>query len=314
MDRITLIKEFAACTSCFSGLNYSGESMVCPSCGNKYTVYLDDILSTVGDVAEDIDFSMEKWKEYYHEESARKESERIYREDTLPRVMNQLLEYMPDKKDKNGVFLEIGCGQSLVGEEMAKRGWFFIGVDYSLFILKSVKKRFEEMGIENYLLLHGDITALPLKNDSVDFIYGGGVIEHFKNNQIVVNHLHRALKPGGASFNSVPFINIGNMVYRSIWGSIPNLPVIRQIAEFVNLKLLKGRHMRFGYELQFSERQLRKIHKKAGFKPDNIKVERFDYTITLEIVKNDFLRNFFTHLIKNNRNFWQMVKVIGIKK
>ena len=72
--------------------------------------------------------------------------------------------------------------------------------------------------------------------------------------------------------------------------------------------------MRFGYELQFTTGQLKKIHMRAGFKPDNISIERFDYTVTLEIIKNKFLREFFTYLIKSNRQFWQMVKVIGIKR
>ncbi len=71
--------------------------------------------------------------------------------------------------------------------------------------------------------------------------------------------------------------------------------------------------MRFGYELQFTTGQLKSIHMQAGFKPENISIDRFDYTVTLEFIKNQFLRKFFTYLIKSNRQFWQMVKVIGIK-
>jgi len=287
--------------------------MECPLCGKNYVIYDNDIVSTVGKIEEDVEFSRDKWDEYYHDEDFQKEAERVYNESTLPLVLKQLFEYISKNRKKTKTFLEIGCGQASLGEEMVKRGWLFIGIDYSLHILESVKKRLESQSIDNYILIHGDITSLPVRSDSIDFIYGGGVIEHFKDSQPVVNHLFRVLKEDGVSFNSVPFVNIGNMVYRSMWGSIPNIAVIRQIAEFVNIKLLKGKHMRFGYELQYTAGQLRKMHLLAGFKKEKIFIDRFDYTVTLEFVKNKLLRRFLTYLIKTNRHFWQMVKVIGIK-
>ena len=313
MNKLSLIKEFVACPACHSGLYPKNGFIECPLCGKKYVFYDNDIVSTLSKAEEDVKFSMDKWDEYYHDENFQKEAERVYVESTLPVVLRQLFEYISENRGETKTFLEIGCGQALLGEEMAKRGWLFIGIDYSLHVLASVKKRLENHSIDNYILIHGDITSLPVRSDSIDFIYGGGVIEHFKDSQPAVNHLFRVLKEDGVLFNSVPFVNIGNMVYRSMWGSIPNLPVIRQIAEFVHIKLLKGEHMRFGYELQYTASQLKKIYLLAGFKNENITIDRFDYTITLEFVKNKLLRRFFAHLIKTNRQFWQMVKVIGIK-
>lgn len=313
MDRNNLIRQFVVCPECFSEIIPDENAFKCSSCGKRYITYNGDILSTLQNVSADIDFSMEKWTEYYHNRELQEQAEKIYRESTLPLVLKQLYDYTDETGSEQKVFLEIGCGQAILGEEMAKRGWLFIGVDYSLHILHETKKRLDERGIENYLLIHGDITALPIAADSVDYIYGGGVIEHFKNNQSVVNHLHRALKVNGVSFNSVPFVNIGNIIYRSIWGSIPNLPILRGLAEFLHIRVLGGKHMRFGYELQMTRGQLRKTHLTAGFKNENIFIDRFDYTVTLEIIKNPILRKFFTYLIKNNSQFWQMVKVIAIK-
>lgn len=313
MDKLSLIKEYVVCPACFSGFTFESGYMYCSSCGISCKLYDNDIISTVSDVIEEIGFSREKWDEYYHDDSFQKEAGKIYEESTLPLVLKQVFEYTGEHSETTRTFLEIGCGRADLGQEMARRGWLFIGIDYSMHILESLKERLENQSIENYLLIHGDITSLPVRSGSIDFIYGGGVIEHFKDTQSVVNHLFRVLKKDGISFNSVPYFNIGNVVYRSLWGSIPNIPVLKQAAEFINIKVLKGKHMRFGYELQFTTGQLKKIHVRAGFKPENISVNRFDYTVTLEFIKNQFLRKFFTYLIKSNRQFWQMVKVIGIK-
>jgi len=309
-----LIEKYAACPVCFSGLTANDGRIRCTSCGKGFALADGAIISTLGASADEIEFSKQKWDQYYSDEGLQDTYDTLYRESILPLVLKQLHEYVPEHADTRRTFLEIGCGRATLGEEMVKRGWFFIGIDYSLNVLEAVRRRFEKEGIGDYLLIHGDITVLPVKTGTVDLIYGGGVIEHFKDTQTVVNHLFRILRPQGVSFNSVPFVNIGNILYRSRWGSIPNVPVLRQIAEFIHIRLLKGKHMRFGFELQFTAEQLKKIHREAGFIPENIIVDRFDYYVALEYVKNKYLRAFFTRLIKTNRQFWQMVKVIGIKE
>lgn len=315
MDKRSLLNEYLVCPDCRGDLTIGETYSTCPDCGNRYPVYDGGIVSAfTGHMAQDVDFSREKWTAYYQSERTRREAETVYRESTLPIVLHQLFEYADKLPETSRAFLEIGCGQAFLGEEMARRGWLFIGIDYSLPVLRLLKARLDSHSIDNYLLVHGDITRLPIRSGTIDFIYGGGVIEHFRDTQPVVDHLYRVLRDQGVSFNSVPFVNIGNVLYRSLWGSIPNIPVVRQVAEFVNIRLLGGRHMRFGYELQRTTGQLKNIHRRAGFRPEDIAIGRFDYTVTLESVKNRTLRNVLTHLIKTNRHFWQMVKVVAIKR
>ena len=315
MDKRSLLTEYLACPDCLAGLTIGETYCTCPDCGNRYPVYDGEIVSALtGEMAQDVDFSREKWTAYYKNERTRREAETVYRESTLPIVLRQLFDYTDERPKTPRVFLEIGCGQAFLGEEMARRGWLFIGIDYSLPVLRLLKARLDSLSIDNYLLIHGDITRLPIRSGTIDFIYGGGVIEHFRDTQPVVDHLYRILCDQGVSFNSVPFVNIGNVLYRSRWGSIPNIPLVRQIAEFVNIRLLGGRHMRFGYELQRTTGQLKNIHRRAGFRAEDITIGRFDYTVTLENVKNKKLRNVLTNLIKTNRHFWQMVKVVAIKR
>ncbi len=77
--------------------------------------------------------------------------------------------------------------------------------------------------------------------------------------------MYRVLIRGGICFNTVPQLNLGALTYRQIYGHIPEFPVLKQIAEFVHIKLLKGRHMKFGYELSFTKRRIRDFFKEAGF-------------------------------------------------
>ena len=92
----------------------------------------------------------------------------------------------------------------------------------------------------------------------------------------------RVLKKEGVSFNTAPYLNIGSLTYRQIWGNIPNFPILKQLAEFIHIKLLKGQHMIFGYEFSFLGSTLKKFHKKAGF--EKIYVDKFKVKLAFDFV------------------------------
>ena len=151
---------------------------------------------------------------------------------------------------------------------------------------------------------------MPIKNNTVDLVYGGGVIEHFKDTGSCIDELYRVLKRSGVSFNTVPYLNIGSLTYRQVWGNIPNVPVLREVAEFIHIKLLGAKHMIFGYEMSFTKRTLFSIHKQSGFK--KISVDKFQTTLSFEFIPK-FFRPFFIYLADTSPLFWPMVKVIGTK-
>lgn len=315
MDKMSLTEQYVACPFCNLGVKFNNGRVVCERCGRLFSVIDGDILSMLrGDTSADTEFSMAKWDAVYAREFFLKEAEREYRELFLDDFKRQVLEYVRADPEGKKTYLEIGCGQGFVGEELAKDGWLFIGVDFSVNALKSLKTRLDNRGIENYLLIHGDVQALPVRDNSVDLVYGGGVMEHFKDTQVVVDHIFRVLRKGGVSFNTVPLFNIGNLLYRSLWGSIPNVPVLKQLAELVHLKMLGGKHMAFGYELQFTTAQLRKLHTKAGFKAKNILVDRFDCVLQLHRIAHPRLKEFLRGICRKYRQFWPGVKVIGVKE
>ncbi|MFC1700335.1 methyltransferase domain-containing protein [Patescibacteria group bacterium] len=307
MDKRKLYEKYLICPKCAEEI----ENNVCLGCGRKYKVIDGDILDFF-EINKSNELSQKKWEEVFQDEFFQEKAGEEFKEVFLEDTLRQMLDTIPCNK---GVYLEIGCGQGHLGEELASRGdWFFIGVDYSKTALLQLKKRLKKRNISNFLLVRADINELPVRSSTVDLVCGNGVIEHLEDTQRVVNHLHRVLKSGGISFNTVPVFNIGNLVYRSFWGGIPNIPILKQVAEFVHIKLLKGKHMVFGYELQFTYPQLFKMHVKAGFKKKNIKIERFECHIHVHKLKNfPRLRKFFIKLCKTNRNFWPMIKVIAQK-
>ncbi|MEW6101098.1 MAG: hypothetical protein AB1481_02255, partial [Candidatus Omnitrophota bacterium] len=110
---------------------------------------------------------------------------------------------------------------------------------------------------------------------------------------------------------TVPHLNLGSLTYRQLWGDIPNFPVLKQMAEALHIKILKAKHMSFGYGLSFSAKHLKQLHKEAGFK--DISVGKFDTKVMFKIIPFGFLKKFFTYLADNCCFFWPMIKAVAIK-
>jgi len=286
-----------------------GNFLICKGCGQKYNLIGHCLLRDSETFASDYEFSREKWDNYYRGNCLKKleDEENEYLQRHFNEIYKQISEYKPIKEV---VYLEIGCGSMFFGQNIAKDCDLVIGVDFSKVALNTAHKLFKNKGIKNYFLIQADVREMPLRSDCIDLLYGGGVIEHFKDTQACVDELYRVLKPGGVSFNSVPYLNIGSLTYRQIWGNVPNVPILKQLAEFVHMKLLKARHMRFGYEMSFLGSTLKRIHKKAGFR--TIVVDKFEVSLVFKSVPK-LLRPLFIRLANSSRLFWPMVKIIGKK-
>lgn len=304
--------NFLACPVCYNQLYQKDDRLICLGNAEHLFPVKDGLPNLLPQkLSSDLTLSQNKWGEFYEEKRDSRSVAQIveeYRRTFFPYVYRQLNDVRPLK---DSVFLEIGCGTFSLGQLLAPECKLVIGIDFSSLSLKLARESLKERGIENYLLVLGDVTRMPIKSGVVDILYGGGVMEHFKNTQDAVNEFYRVLSPGGVSFNAVPYLNLGALTYRQIYGNIPNFPLLRQMAELIHIKLLKSRHMIFGYELSFTATQLLNLHRRAGFK--EIRVEKFETMLIFEWVPFNLLKKFCAYVANRFRLFWPMVKVIAIK-
>lgn len=297
------------CPECQSTLIRKGDILQCLWCKNRLQISKGIIVSK-SNFPSDLIISSQKWDKLYKEEIQKKtykEKYNYYMKTYFSDVYKQLNK---EKTIKKIVYLEIGSGDFLLGQILASKCKLVIGVDTSKSALLIARHMLEEKHINNYLLIQGDINHMPIRGSSVDLIYGGGVIEHFKDTPTCLRELYRVLKVGGVSFNTVPFLNIGSLTYRQLWGNIPNVQILKQLAEFVHIKLLGAKHMIFGYEMSFTKKSLIIFHEKAGFRKVN--VDKFKIQSSFDFVPK-FIRPFFIYLANSSPFFWPMVKVVGVK-
>jgi len=264
------------------------------------------------EIAPDLQLNFQKWETFYQKdllEGNYLKERKKFRQKFLGDLEQQLSESQKFKSSHN--FLEIGCGYFFMGEAIAKKVGLIIGIDFCLNALKIAQKNFESRGIKNYLLIQGDILNMPLKADVIDLVYGLGVIEHFPNTQKCLEELYRIVKKNGISFNTVPALNLGALTYRQIWGNIPNLPLLKQLAKFTHLRILKGKHMLFGYELSFLKSTLKRAHQKAGFR--QVKIDKLKIALSFDFIHHEKLKKFFNQIANKSSLFWPMVKVVAQK-
>lgn len=302
--------KYLCCPNCKSDLIANKKYLFCRNCKRRFEIN-KGIVNMLPNLNKEIELSVRKWDKLYKKQFRNKTYYRdyenymkMYYEDTY-RQLNET------KKINNSiVYLEIGCGPFFLGQKLAKKCRLIIGIDFALSGLRIARKMLEEKGFKNYLLIQGDILRMPIKENSINLVYGGGVIEHFENTQKSVDEIYRVLRKKGVSFNTVPLLNLGALTYRQIWGHIPNFPLLKEIAEFIHIKLLKGRHMTFGYEMSFLRSTLVKIHMNAGFR--KVIVDKFEVNLSFEFIPG-LVRKPFIWLAENSSLFWPVVKVIGLK-
>jgi len=308
MFKIEYLK-FLCCPDCREKLILKSGGLFCKLCKNEYQIIENIPVLLPRSMASDVKLSQLKWDLDYKikiknrdKQNLKKAYESTYSEPEF-KYLGSIFKSLRNKK-----YLEIGCGTFFVGQKLAKQGMFVVGIDYSLNALRLAKFYLKQEGINNYFLVCGDITKMPFKNNVFDLLYGGGVIEHFKDTAGVVKENYRVIRKGGIAFNTVPNLNLGSLTYRQVWGNIPNAPVLKQIAELIHVKILKGRRMIYGYEYSFTKGQLKRIFKKAGFSEKNIEVGKFEVPLLFEYIRNNLVRK-IAFFMANSNLFWPVLYI-----
>lgn len=176
-----------------------------------------------------------------------------------------------------GRFLEAGCGPAANALNLAARGADVAGVDLSPTALRMARAAFAERSLSGEFLL-GDVRELPFPDESFDFVYAGGVVEHFLQTDRAVAEMRRVLRTGGRLLLTVPALTL-SYPYLFLRGNVPALPLLEGIMSFVQFRLLRGKLARFGYERSFRSRSLRRLLAEEGLV--SVEVGRFDTYLPL---------------------------------
>ena len=263
---------------------------------DKNGIYVNKSLENI---IQDIDIAISKkaWTKIYDFSLEKLKKDRAdFNESKLQDAIKYIEKAYTIKDDS--IYLEIGCGPAHIADYvMEKYNAYFVGIDFNYAMLLTLKNYFDEKGYKKYILIYDDINNMPLKDNSIDFIYGGGVIEHFKDTEHILKESYRVLKPRGVSFNTVPAFNLW-WIFR-FFNNIPYTPVLKKAFESIHINLLEGKVLEkyYGYELSYTPSQLKKLHIKNKFK--NTVVSSFAFYPSEKKVKNKHLRKLF-YILQNN--------------
>ena len=174
-----------SCPSCKHRLNNSGSKLICPSCSKGFPV-VGEIPRFVPKENYAESFGLQ-WNRFANTQIDSKvgtnRSEIRFREETLW-----------DERDLSGkLVLDAGCGSGRFSEIALKLGASLIAVDYS----SAVEASKQNLSAPDKLIVQGDLAALPILDQTFDFIYCIGVLQHTSEPARIVKELLRCLKVGG---------------------------------------------------------------------------------------------------------------------
>ncbi len=107
--------------------------------------------------------------------------------------MNETMEFERHAGDR---VLELGGGMGTDLAQFAKHGAVVTDLDLSSGHLALAKESFQLRGLKGEFVLH-DAELLPFDDNTFDVVYSNGVIHHTPNTRMVVQEIHRVLRPGG---------------------------------------------------------------------------------------------------------------------
>ena len=111
------------------------------------------------------------------------------------RVIDRLADFAELTPDM--VVADVGTGTGFVAAGIAPRVERVIAIDISERILDVARRNLDQLGIANVELREGDVTALPLADDSVDAAFANMVLHHAEDPAAMLTEMARVVRPGG---------------------------------------------------------------------------------------------------------------------
>ncbi len=99
--------------------------------------------------------------------------------------------------DESMTVADVGTGTGFVAAGIAPRVARVIAVDNSPAMLGVARENLGELGVANVELIEGDVTALPLEDESVDAAFANMVLHHAEAPAAMLAEMTRVVRPGG---------------------------------------------------------------------------------------------------------------------
>lgn len=93
--------------------------------------------------------------------------------------------------DKSSV-LDIGCGMGRIIKPFSKKFNKVVGIDINTKILEVAKVYLSET--DNVELKANDGKSIPFKDQTFDYVYSGGVLQHIPNIDVITNYFEEGLR------------------------------------------------------------------------------------------------------------------------
>ena len=148
------------------------------------------------------DARTQRIKEFFDQDSVQYVQERY---PTEPRNCDQfsyivrkkyVLE-MLDRTGPAGRLLDLGCGPAILTRDLAARGWRVSGMDLSSGMLAAASRSTADLVRGSARFTAGEATRLPFQTGSFNTVLCIGVVSYIDDVSVLLNEVHRVLKPGG---------------------------------------------------------------------------------------------------------------------
>jgi SAM-dependent methyltransferase len=216
-------------------------------------------------------FTQAKWDELWDDVHT------VYDPSVEPQLRDSLALITRFWAQPTGRFLEAGCGPAANALNLALRGVEVVGLDLSTNALRAARTEFARRGLAGEFV-PGGVRRMPFADETFDFVYAGGVVEHFRELDQALAELARVLRPGGRLLITVPAFTLA-YPYLFLRGNVPAIPVVEDLVGLIHFRLFRGKLASFGYERSFLRRRVADVLARAGL--GSIEVARFDTYLPL---------------------------------
>jgi len=127
------------------------------------------------------------------------------------RLAKHTLNKLAKKIPKDGVFLEVGCGNAHLLKRLseARKDISVVGVD-----IEDVKKP----ELHQFTFHHGQLEEVDIPAKSIDVIYCSNLIEHVPDPRVFLQKCLAILKPGGLLYGVTPnHLSLDRYIFRKYW-------------------------------------------------------------------------------------------------